>query len=164
VRSTLLDRPAPDFACQAHNGQQVRLADFRGRNVVVLYFYPMDGTPLCTKEACRFRDAFAEFTKLGAVVIGVSADSPERHRAFAASQALPFLLLSDQDGSLRKAYEVPKALGILPSRVTYVIDKAGVVGHVFSALFSGERHVTEALEVVRGLVREHQRPERAEEP
>ncbi len=101
----------------------------------MLYFYPMDGTPVCTKEACGFRDAFEEFTKLGAVVIGVSADSPERHRAFAASRALPFLLLSDQEGSLRKAYQVPKTLGILPGRVTYVIDKQGIVRHVFSASF-----------------------------
>ena len=146
--------PAPDFTAQAHNGEQVRLADHRGKNVVVLYFYPMDGAPVCTKEACGFRDAYEEFTKLGAVVIGVSADSPERHRVFAASRALPFLLLSDQDGSLRKAYQVPKTLGIMPSRVTYVIDKAGVIRHFFSALFSAERHVAEALGIVRALARE----------
>jgi peroxiredoxin Q/BCP len=150
----LLNQPAPDFAREAHTGQQVRLADFQGKSVVVLYFYPKDGTPVCTKEACSFRDAFEEFTKLGAVVIGVSADSPERHQAFAASRALPFLLLSDQDGTLQKAYRVPKTLGILPSRVTYVIDKAGLVRHVLSALFSADRHVAEALEVVRQLVRE----------
>ena len=135
MTSPLLNQPAPDFTREAHNGQQVRLADYRGKSVVVLYFYPMDGTPVCTKQACGFRDAFEEFTKLGAVVIGVSADSLERHRAFAASRALPFLLLSDQDGSLRKAYQVPKTLGILPSRVTYVIDKQGIIRHVFSALF-----------------------------
>jgi peroxiredoxin Q/BCP len=149
----LLNQPAPDFTAEAHNGQQVRLSDYRGGNVVVLYFYPRDGTPVCTKEACSFRDAYEEFTKLGAIVIGVSADSPERHKAFAASRALPFLLLSDKDGSLRRAYQVPKTLGILPSRVTYVIDKAGVIRHVFSALFSAERHVAEALEIVRKLVR-----------
>jgi peroxiredoxin Q/BCP len=154
VSPPLLNQPAPDFTREAHNGQQVRLADYRGRNVVVLYFYPMDGTPVCTKEACGFRDAFKDFTNLGAVVIGVSADSPERHQAFAASRALPFLLLSDHDGSLRKAYQVPKTLGILPGRVTYVIDKAGVVRHVFSALFTAERHVAEALEIVRALARE----------
>jgi peroxiredoxin Q/BCP len=132
----------------------VRLAEYRGKSVVVLYFYPMDGTPVCTKQACGFRDAFEEFTKLGAVVIGVIADSPERHRAFVANQALPFLLLSDQDGSLRNAYQVPKTLGIMPSRVTYVIDKAGVVRHVFSALLLADRHVAEALGIVRALARE----------
>jgi thioredoxin-dependent peroxiredoxin len=145
---------APDFAVQAHDDQQVRLADYRGNHVVVLYFYPMDGTPVCTKEACTFRDAFQEFTRAGAVVIGVSGDSPERHRAFAEKQQLPFVLVSDRDGSLRKAYRVPKTLGILPGRVTFVIDKAGIVRHVFTALFSAERHVTEALKVVQALVHE----------
>jgi thioredoxin-dependent peroxiredoxin len=130
------------------------LDDYQGNNVVVLYFYPRDGTPVCTKQACSFRDAYEEFAKLGTVVIGVSADSLERHRAFAARRALPFLLLSDQDGSLRKTYQVPKTLGILPSRVTYVIDKQGIIRHVFSALFSGQEHVTEALKIVRELVQE----------
>jgi len=146
--------PAPEFTAPAHNGQQIRLADYMGKSAVVLYFYPMDGMPVCTRQACGFRDAFEEFTKLGATVIGVSADSLERHRAFAGSQALPFLLLSDQDGSLRKAFQVPKTLAILPSRVTFVIDKRGVIRHVFSALFSGQEHVTEALRIVRELARE----------
>ena len=155
--STLLNQPAPDFTCAAHNGQAVRLADYRGKSVVVLYFYPMDGTPVCTQQACSFRDAFEEFTRLGAVVIGVSADSPDRHQAFAAGRALPFLLLSDQDGSLRRAYHVRKTLGLLPSRVTFVIDREGVVRHVFSALFSAQRHVDEALEIVRELVGEEEK-------
>jgi peroxiredoxin Q/BCP len=154
MTSPLLNEPAPDFTCEAHDGRQVRLADYRGKSVVVLYFYPKDGSPVCTKEACAFRDAYEEFTKLGAVVIGVSDDSLDRHRTFAASRALPFLLLSDQDGSLRKAYQVPKTLGVMPGRVTYVIDRAGVVRHVFSALLSAQRHVAEALQVVRELVRD----------
>ncbi len=156
MTQTLLNQLAPDFAREAHNGQQVRLADYRGKQVVVLYFYPMDGTRVCTKEACSFRDAYEEFAQAGAVVIGVSGDSLERHRAFADRQRLPFLLLSDQDGLLRTAYQVPKTLAILPGRVTYVIDKSGIVRHVFSALFSAERHVAEALEVVRGLIRENE--------
>jgi peroxiredoxin Q/BCP len=161
MTSPLLDQVAPDFTREAHNGQQVRLSDYRGKNVVVLYFYPKDGTPVCTKEACSFRDAFEEFTKLGAIVIGVSADLPEQHRAFAASRALPFLLLSDQDGALRKAYQA-KTLGILPGRVTYVIDKAGVVRHVFSALFAAEQHVAEAMEIVRKLVHTSEGPSTAQ--
>jgi peroxiredoxin Q/BCP len=148
--------PAPNFTALAHNGQQVRLADYRDMNVVVLYFYPMDGMPVCTKQACGFRDAFDEFTKLGAVVIGVSADSPQRHRTFAASQTLPFLLLSDPDGSLRRAFQVAKTLAVLPSRVTFVIDKQGIVRHVFSALFAGQEHVADALKIVRALAREYQ--------
>jgi peroxiredoxin Q/BCP len=156
--------PAPDFTAQTHTGQQVRLADYQGKSVVVLYFYPKDGTPVCTKEACAFRDAYEEFTKLGAIVIGVSADSLDCHRTFAARRELPFLLVSDHDGTLRRAYQVRKTLGILPGRVTFVIDKSGTVRHVFSTLFSAERHVAEALEVVRALVSEGQEPERAERP
>jgi peroxiredoxin Q/BCP len=149
-----LNQLAPDFSREAHNGQQVSLADFRGKQVVVLYFYPKDGTPVCTKEACGFRDVHEEFARAGAAVIGVSADSLDRHRAFAAEHGLPFLLVSDEDGTLRKAFRVPKPLGLLPGRVTYVIDKQGIVRHVFSALFSAQRHVTEALDVVRRLTRE----------
>ena len=145
---------APDFTALAHNGQRLRLADYQGRNIVVLYFYPMDGTPVCTAQACGFRDAYHELTELGAVVIGVSADSQDRHRAFAGSRELPFLLLSDADGSLRKAYQVPKPLGILPGRVTFVIDKQGIIRHVFAALFSGHRHVAAALRIVRQLAQE----------
>jgi thioredoxin-dependent peroxiredoxin len=116
--------------------------------------YPRDGTPVCTKEACGFRDHYEAFTQAGAVVIGVSGDSLDRHRAFADRQRLPFLLVSDQDGSLRRAFGVPKTLVVLPGRVTYVIDRKGVVRHVVNAQFPAGRHVAEALEVVRKLAQE----------
>jgi thioredoxin-dependent peroxiredoxin len=148
--TTLLNQPAPDFTRDAHDGRHVRLADLRGQ-IVVLYFYPKDGTPVCTKEACAFRDAYEDFVRAGAVVIGVSSDSLDRHQAFADGHRLPFLLLADEDGSLRKAFGVPKSLGLLPGRVTYVIDQAGIVRHVFSSQFSADRHVTEALEITRQL-------------
>jgi peroxiredoxin Q/BCP len=149
---------APDFTAIAHDGRQVSLAGFRGKQVVVLYFYPRDGTSVCTKEACGFRDAYQQFTERGAVVIGVSADPLQRHRAFAASRSLPFVLLSDRDGSLRRAYGVPNILCVVPRRVTYVIDKAGVVRHVHSALFSAQQHVTEALAIAGKLVQEDEHP------
>lgn len=158
MTSTLLGQPAPDFSGEAHTGQQVSLADYRDKQVVVLYFYPRDGTPVCTKEACAFRDAYEEFAKAGAVVIGVSADAVDRHRAFVASHRLPFLLLSDRDGAIRKAYGVSKTLGLLPGRVTYVIDKEGFVRHVFRSMLSADRHVTEALEVVRRLAQAESGP------
>lgn len=142
---------APAFTAQAHTGQTVSLADFRGRNVVVLYFYPKDDTPGCTKEACAFRDAYEDFVQAGAVVIGVSSDSPERHQAFAGGHRLPFLLLADQEGAVRKAFGVPRTLGLLPGRVTYVIDQQGIVRHVFNSQFSADRHVTEALAIVHKL-------------
>ncbi len=144
---------APDFTVTSYTGQTVRLADYRGRQAVVLYFYPKDGTAVCTAEACAFRDAYEDFVQAGAVVIGVSADSNERHENFAAKQRLPFILVSDADGSLRRAFGVPRVWGLLPGRVTYVIDTEGIVRHVFSALFTADRHVTEALDTVRKLQR-----------
>ncbi len=143
---------APEFTSTSQTGEQVSLGEFRGNKAVVLFFYPKDGTPVCTKEACSFRDAYEDFVRAGAVVIGVSSDSAESHQAFAGGHRLPFLLLSDADGSLRKAFGVPKTLGFLPGRVTYVIDKEGIVRHVFSSQFSVDRHVAQALAVVRQLV------------
>jgi peroxiredoxin Q/BCP len=147
---TVGDR-APDFTLPSQAGAQVSLAEYRGNRAVVLFFYPKDGTAVCTKEACSFRDAYEDFVQAGAVVIGVSSDAMESHQAFASGHRLPFVLLSDADGSLRKAFGVPKTLGLLPGRVTYVIDKDGVVRHVFSSQFSADRHVAEALAVVRQL-------------
>ena len=141
---------APDFTLTSQNGQQVSLAEFRGK-AVVLFFYPKDGTAICTKEACSFRDAYEDFVQAGAVVIGVSSDSAESHKAFSSGHRLPFLLLADTDGTVRQAFGVPKTLGIMPGRVTYVIDKEGIVRHIFSSQFTADRHVSEALTVVRQL-------------
>ncbi len=143
--------PAPPFTAMAHTGQQVSLADYLGKQVVVLYFYPRDGTPLCTVQACRFRDVYADFVAAGAVVIGVSINSLDSHRKFAAERRLPFLLISDEDGDLQRAFGVPRLLGFLPGRTTYVIDKQGVIRLVFTSHVSADRHVEEALRVVREL-------------
>ena len=141
---------APDFALPASNGETVRLGDFRGQPVV-LYFYPKDETPLCTREAQGFRDAHDDLSGLGAVVIGVSRDSVDSHRAFAEHHGLPFLLASDADGALRERYGVPKTLGLLDGRVTFEIDGEGVVRHRLSAAFSARKHVEQALAAVRDL-------------
>jgi thioredoxin-dependent peroxiredoxin len=140
--------PAPDFTLADANGKDVRLADFRGRPVV-LYFYPKDDTPGCTKEACSFRDQYQDFQDAGAVVLGVSSDSSESHRAFAERHRLPFTLLADRGGQVRKLYGVPATLGLLPGRVTFVIGADGVVRHVFNSQLDAARHVSEALEVLR---------------
>jgi peroxiredoxin Q/BCP len=142
---------APEFEAVGHAGQTVRLADFRGKQPVVLFFYPKDGTPICTREACAFRDAYEDFVAAGAAVIGVSGDPAESHRAFAEAHRLPFTLLSDPGGSLRRLFGVPKTLGVLPGRVTYVIDAAGVVRCVFNSQMFAGRHVAEALRVLREL-------------
>jgi peroxiredoxin Q/BCP len=145
--------PAPQFTATAHTGQEVALADYLGKQVVVLYFYPRDGTPLCTAEACRFRDAYADFVAAGAVVIGVSVNSTESHRQFADDRRLPFLLISDQGGALQKAFGVPRLLGFLPGRTTYVIDKQGLVRHIFTSHFSADQHIEKPCAWCGNLVR-----------
>ncbi len=139
---------APDFTLPDANGREVRLADFQGRPVV-LYFYPKDETPGCTKEACSFRDQYQDFQDAGAEVIGVSSDSSDSHRRFAERHRLPFRLLADQGGKVRKLYGVPATLGLLPGRVTFVIDAEGVVRHAFNSQLAATRHVGEALDVLR---------------
>src|SRR5207245_7911320 len=121
--------PAPDFALPDRGGRTVRLGDYRGKQAVVLYFYPKDDTPGCTKESCTFRDQYQDFQDAGAEVIGVSSDSSESHEKFATKYRLPFVLLSDRGGAVRKAYGVPSTLGVLPGRVMYVIDREGTVRH-----------------------------------
>ena len=136
---------APDFTLPSQSGEMVRLADRIGSQAIVLYFYPRDETAGCTAEACAFRDSYEVFTDAGAEVIGVSSDPVDAHQRFAARLRLPFTLLSDSDGAVRERYGVAKWLGLLPGRVTFVIDRAGVVRHVFSSQLEATRHVREAL-------------------
>jgi len=138
-------QPAPDFELPDSEGKRTRLADFRGKKAVVLYFYPKDDTPGCTAEACSFRDSYEDFQDAGAEVIGVSSDSASSHAKFAKRHKLPFTLLSDAKGEVRKKYGVPSTMGLLPGRVTFVIDKKGVVRHVFNSQLQATRHVSEAL-------------------
>jgi peroxiredoxin Q/BCP len=142
---------APDFTLPSSSGEQVTLHERIGENALVLYFYPKDESSGCTAEACAFRDSYEAFTDLGAEVIGVSSDSVERHVAFAGKNNLPFTLLSDVGGKVRKLYGVPSTLVVLPGRVTYVIDREGTVRHTFNSMLNFGGHVTEALEAVRRL-------------
>jgi len=142
---------APAFTLPDQDGRAVSLGDFRGKKNVVLYFYPKDDTPGCTKESCTFRDQYTAFTDVGAEVLGVSGDSAESHKAFAAKYRLPFPLLADTDGAVRQAFKVPKSLGLLPGRVTYVIDRQGVIRHAFNSQLSPTKHVDEAIEVLKIL-------------
>jgi len=140
---------APDFTLTSQKGENVTLSQFRGKKNVVLYFYPKDETPGCTREACTFRDSFELFTDLGAEVIGVSADTVESHKAFTEHHGLPFTLLSDVDNAVRKLYGATSTLGLIPGRVTFIIDKEGVVRHVFSSQLQPEKHIEEAREVLK---------------
>ena len=147
-----LGQPAPDFTLNTTTGQPFRLSQLRGRHVV-LYFYPKDDTPGCTAQACSFRDQYEDFKDLGAEVVGISSDSEKSHQKFTAKHKLPFELLADERGEVRKLYEVPRALlGLLPGRVTYVIDKKGIVRYIFNSLSGATDHVSKTKEVLAGLV------------
>ncbi|MBI2845732.1 MAG: peroxiredoxin [Chloroflexi bacterium] len=139
---------APDFSLLAHSGEQVRLAQFRGKNWVVLYFYPKDETLGCTAEACAFRDNYSAFQQAGAEVIGISGDSITSHRHFSYRNRLPFPLLSDEENAVRKLYGVQPTYGLIPGRVTFIIDPQGKIRHIFDSQFNPEAHIQEALQFI----------------
>ena len=141
---------APDFTLPDQEGRPVTLSKLRGKNVV-LYFYPKDFSPGCTREACDFRDSYEDFTDAGAVVVGVSGDSVESHKRFIDEYKLPFTLLSDMKGEVRKLYGTYRILGLVSGRYTFIIDKEGVIRHVFSSETDMQKHVDEALRVLKEL-------------
>jgi len=145
---------APDFTLPSQLGDNVTLSEYFGKKNVVLYFYPKDESPGCTREACTFRDSYEELTSLGAEVIGVSSQGVESHRSFATHHGLPFILLSDAENKVRQLYGVPSTMGIIPGRVTYIIDKRGVVRHIFSSQTQSEKHVEEAIKTLKELEKE----------
>lgn len=147
-------KPAPDFTLKDAEGNSVSLSDFAGRNVI-LYFYPKDDTPGCTKEACGFRDGWKELGKENAVVLGVSADDPESHRRFAKKYRLPFTLLSDPDREVMEKYAAygekmmygKKTKGVI--RSTVWIGPDGTVRKHWARVPSAEEHPAKVLEVLR---------------
>jgi peroxiredoxin Q/BCP len=143
---------APDFTGALADGRQFRLRDYRGRRHVVLYFFPKDFTPGCTKEACFFRDRRPELAKLDAEVVGVSTDSAEKHGQFAEAYSLPYPLVSDRDAAISAAYGVQRLGGWLPSkRVTFVIGKDGIVHEVIQSELNIDRHIDEAIAALKRL-------------
>ena len=145
---------APDFTLLNQSGIPVSLGDFLGKQPIVLYFYPRDNTAVCTEEACAFRDSYEVIKGVGAEVIGVCSDSVESHQQFAKEHQLPFILLSDEEGAIRKRYGVPTAFG-LPGRVTYIIDRWGIVRHMFFSQFTSKRHVDVAIETLQSIREKH---------
>jgi peroxiredoxin Q/BCP len=150
-RSVNVGDRAPDFELESAAGRRVRLSEFLGKKNVVLFFYPKDETAGCTVEACTFRDAYDDFVGVGAEVIGVSGDSLESHNRFAGRHHLPFILLSDPKGIVGAKYDVRKALGIFPGRVTFLIDREGIVRHVTDGRLRFKQHVTESLAMLREM-------------
>lgn len=142
---------APDFTLPSQTGELVNLKEILRKKEIVLYFYPKDNTPGCTTEAGAFRDSYEIFKQFGAEVMGVSSDTVESHRGFATKCDLPFTLLSDAGGKVRKLYSVPSTFGLFPGRVTYIIDTKGIVRHIFSSQMNPKKHVDEAVGVLRSI-------------
>ncbi|XP_059633248.1 peroxiredoxin Q, chloroplastic [Cornus florida] len=141
----------PSFTLKDQDGKTVSLSKFKGKPVVV-YFYPADETPGCTKQACAFRDSYEKFKKAGAEVVGISGDDPSSHKAFAKKYRLPYTLLSDEGNKVRKDWGVPSDLfGTLPGRQTYVIDKKGVVQLIYNNQFQPEKHIDETLKILQSI-------------
>ncbi len=142
---------APDFRLKDQGGQEISLSNYHGKSHVVLFFYPKDNTPVCTKEACLFRDHYQELRETEAELLGISGDSEQSHQGFAEQNNLNFPLLSDIENQVRKDYGIPKRFGLMPGRVTLVIAKDGTVAHICDAPFDAEAHVKESLQALRKL-------------
>jgi len=140
---------APDFTLPAQDGSMVSLSQFAGKKTIVLFFYPKDESYGCTKEACSFRDNYEVFREAGAEVIGISADDQDSHKAFASHHKLPFILLSDADRKVAGLYHVGRTMGLIPGRVTYVIDRNGIIRKIFSSQFNFNKHIEEALAILK---------------
>jgi peroxiredoxin Q/BCP len=143
---------APSFSLSDQHGSAVTLDGLLGKGPVVFFFYPKDETPVCTAEACAFRDATGDFVAAGAAIVGVSSDDVASHKRFAGKHGLTYPLLADVGGKLREAWGIKKALfGLTDSRVTVVVDKDGVVRHQYEAMLQSNGHVEAALKTVRAL-------------
>ena len=140
----------PSFELNDQDGNIFSINSSIGKPMVI-YFYPKDDTPGCVKEACKFRDDFEEFNDIGALVIGISGDSVESHKKFKEKYNLPFTLLADINNEVRKLFGVPKSMFFLPGRVTYVVDKNGIVQYIFNSQFGAEKHIENSLNKLRGL-------------
>ena len=139
----------PDIALPNQKGEMVSLRSHVGTASLVLFFYPRDGTPVCTREACSFGNRYEEFRNLEAEVIGISDDPPESHDSFAVQHGLPFTLLSDANGQARRRFGTGSMAGLVPGRVTYVVDKQGIVRHIYRSQFRARQHVEEALSALK---------------
>jgi peroxiredoxin Q/BCP len=142
----------PSFSLPDQNGVLFDVANLLGKKKMVIFFYPKDDSPGCTKEACYFRDLFEVFSEADAVIIGISGQSVESHKKFVKKYHLSYTLLSDKGNRIRKLFGVPTNLfGLLPGRVTYIADREGRVAHIFNSQVQAERHVDEALKILKEL-------------
>jgi peroxiredoxin Q/BCP len=143
----------PEFSLPDQNGNQISIDSFFGKKIIILFFYPKDYTSGCTKEVCLFRDNHQEFKEMGCEVIGISSDSVNTHASFSQKHELPYILLSDKKKEVRKLFGVPGNLfGLIPGRVTYVIDLKGQIVSVHNSLTDPSGHLEKAKQVVAGLI------------
>ena len=143
----------PDFELNNQFGERIKIKELIGKKTLVIYFYPKDDTPGCTKEACSFRDAYEDFIALNCEVIGISSDSEKAHKKFADKHRLTFQLLSDANKHVRKLFGVPGNLfGLIPGRVTYIIDLEGKIKGVFNSQLDPLGHIAKAMEVVKEIL------------
>jgi peroxiredoxin Q/BCP len=144
--------PCPQFKLEDQNGNVFKSTEWIGKKKLVIFFYPKDETPGCTKEACSFRDSHEEFLKYDCQVIGISSDSVSSHKEFASKYNFNYLLLADIDKKVRKLFGVPGNLfGLLPGRVTYIIDLDGIIRGIHNSQTNPTSHIEEALELVKQL-------------
>jgi len=142
----------PQFSLKDQNGNPFNISSVLGKKNLVIYFYPKDDSPGCTKEACSFRDQFEVFNEADAVIIGISSQSVKSHKEFAEKYRLKYTLLSDEENQVRKLFGVPtNLLGLIPGRVTYVANKQGKIVYLFNSQIQAEQHVSEALKILKGL-------------
>ena len=141
----------PIFGAKDQDGNDFYIESVLYKKLLVIYFYPKDETPGCTKQACSFRDEYEDIKNAGAEVIGISGDSVKSHKKFAQNHKLPYILLSDNDKSIRKLFGVPTMmLGLIPGRVTYVVDLKGIVQMVYNSM-DASQHIPKSLEAIQKL-------------
>jgi peroxiredoxin Q/BCP len=140
---------APDFSLYSSAGEKVTLSEFFGKKRVVIFFYPMDESPVCSREAEAFRNKYKVFQELEAEIIGISSQSVKSHKSFSIHHKLLYNLLSDPHNDVRRLYGVSSTLGIVPRRATFVIDKKGIVKHVFSSQLQPAKHAEQALSALK---------------
>lgn len=147
---------APDFTLADQNGVPVTLSEQTSKGIVVLFFYPKDNSGGCTMEACAFRDSYEDFQDAGAEVIGISSGTLEDKQKFIRNNRLPFTLLNDADGSVERMYGIETGfLGLKMGRITYVIDRSGVIQHKFESRINMGAHASEALDIVKALAQKN---------
>jgi thioredoxin-dependent peroxiredoxin len=146
----------PGFVLPDQNGKLFDIGSVLGKKNLVIYFYPKDDSPGCTKEACSFRDQYEVFRQADAEIIGISSDDVDSHKKFADKYHLTYTLLSDKEGKIRDLFGVPSGLfGLLPGRVTYVVNKQGIVVHTFDSQLNTEQHIEESLSALKTLEKQH---------